>query len=63
MSTKSRIVPWRGIVLDIHTAPTGGAPMVVADEVSAIAGRGPATGTTTRPASPAGSPGRSATSR
>lgn len=40
MSIASRIVPWRGVVLDIHTAPTGGAPMEAAGEVSAVAGRG-----------------------
>ena len=42
MSThiESRIVPWRGVVLDIHTAPTGGAPMVATGEVNAVAGRG-----------------------
>lgn len=37
---ESRIVPWRGVVLDIHTAPTGGAPMVATEAVNAVAGRG-----------------------
>lgn len=37
---ESRIVPWRGVVLDIHTAPIGGAPMIAADEINAVAGRG-----------------------
>ena len=40
MSIISRIVPWRGIVLDIHTATTGGAPMIPMDQVNAVAGRG-----------------------
>ena len=37
---ESLIVPWRGIVTDIHIAPTGGAPMVTTDRVTAVAGRG-----------------------
>ena len=40
MNVNSLIGPWRGVVLDIHTAPTGGAPMVATDAVSAVAGLG-----------------------
>lgn len=34
------IRPWRGVVIDIQTAPTGGAPMVRTEHVEAVAGRG-----------------------
>ncbi len=36
----SLIIPWRGIVTEIHIAPAGGAPMVATSGVTAVAGRG-----------------------
>ncbi len=39
-SFTDRIIPWQGVVMDIHVAPTGGAPMERRETVEAVAGRG-----------------------
>ncbi|HEV2529610.1 MAG TPA: MOSC domain-containing protein [Thermomicrobiales bacterium] len=39
-SFSNQIIPWRGVVTDIHVAPVGGAPMERRDAVEAVAGKG-----------------------
>jgi MOSC domain-containing protein YiiM len=40
MNLDASIVPWRGVVTDIHIATTGGAQMVATEQVNAVVGRG-----------------------
>lgn len=40
MNLEALIVPWRGVVTDVHIATTGGAPMVPTQQAQAVTGRG-----------------------